>query len=60
MGAIRGGKEYQKFKDGLKLTRKQAMMAHCYDCNGGEESRADCQGKSCPMYEYRLYRKTAV
>ncbi len=52
MGAIKGQKEYEKFKQGDKLTRKQAMLAHCYMCNGEEESRADCQGHDCPMYQW--------
>ena len=55
MGFIRGGREYQMFKDGRKLTRKQAIRAMCYHCNGLEESQADCLGKRCPLYGYRLY-----
>jgi hypothetical protein len=56
MGVIKGGKEYKKFKDGGKLTRKQAMLAMCYDCNGAEESREDCLGTDCPLYDYRPYK----
>ena len=56
MGAIRGAREYRKFLEGNKLTRKQAMLAQCYMCNGEEESAEDCQGKSCPMYSYQPYR----
>lgn len=56
MGFIKGQKEYEKFKEGKKLTRKQAMLAQCYDCNGAEESATDCQGKDCPLYEYQPYR----
>ena len=56
MGKIKGQKEYEKFKAGDKLSRKQAMLAHCYMCNGEEESAADCQGKSCPMYQFQHFR----
>lgn len=54
---IKGAREYEKFKEGEHLTRKQAMSAQCYVCNGEEESRADCQGTTCPMYEYRLHKR---
>ena len=57
MGAIRGAKEYRKWKKGNKLTRKEAMLAHCFDCNGGMESRVGCScGDSCPMFEYAPYK----
>jgi hypothetical protein len=55
---ISGGKEYKKFLDGKKLTRKEAMLAHCYECMGGfEEGKQDCQGKSCPLYQFYPYQK---
>jgi hypothetical protein len=56
MGQIKGANWYAKFKKGKDLTRKQAMLAQCYVCNGEEESAEDCQGKSCPMYQYQPYR----
>ena len=57
MGAIKGQKEYKMFQKGAKLTRKQAMLANCFMCNGLEESREDCQGKSCPIYPFRPYKR---
>ena len=56
MGQIKGGKEYKLFQSGKKLTRKQAMLAMCYDCNGGDESNSDCEGTLCPMYDYHPHR----
>lgn len=56
MGKIKGQKEYEKFTSGNALTRKQAMLAHCYECNGFEESNEDCQGKSCPSYQFMPYK----
>ncbi len=56
MGKIKGEREYNKFKSGDKLTRKQAILAQCYVCNGLEESAEDCEGKSCPLYQYHHYR----
>lgn len=48
--------EYERFIKGQKLSRKQAMLAQCYQCNGFEESNEDCQGKDCPMYPYMYYK----
>jgi hypothetical protein len=55
MAGLKGAKEYEKFQKGDKLTRKQAMKAQCYECNGFEEGSEDCLGVSCPMYQFRLY-----
>ena len=57
MGMLKGQSEFKKFQDGKKLTRKQAMLAQCYQCNGKEASNTDCGGeKTCPMYEYSPYK----
>jgi len=55
MGQIKGAKEYRKFKRGNFLTRKEAMLAMCYMCNGENESAVDCQGYFCPLYQYQPY-----
>lgn len=55
MGQIKGAKEFAMFQKGKKLTRKQAMRAKCYECNGLEESRADCDVDTCPIFPFRLY-----
>ena len=57
MGAVKGSNEYKKFEEGKSLTRKQAILAHCYECNGFDEGRADCKGHSCPLYQYHAYRQ---
>ena len=44
------------FLDGKPLTRKQAVLAQCYVCNGEEEGGEDCLGESCPLYQYFPYR----
>lgn len=56
MGIIKGQREYEKFKSGKKLTRKQAMLAKCYDCNGLTESNSDCLVTACPMYSYMPFK----
>ena len=54
---IKGAKEFKKFKEGKSLTRKQAILANCYECNGYEAE--DCLGLSCALYEYHPYRKVS-
>ena len=57
MGQIKGANQYSKFKQGKPLTRKQAMLANCYQCNGENEGREDCKGgETCPLYQYFSYR----
>jgi hypothetical protein len=44
---------FLKFQKGEPLTRKQAMSAQCYECNGYSVERAhDCLGTSCPLYQW--------
>ncbi len=56
MGKLKGQVEYEVFKSGGKLSRSKAIKAHCYECNGLEQSAVDCQGKSCPLYQYQPYK----
>lgn len=56
MSVLKGQKEYEKFKKGDRLTRKGAILAQCYICNGEGEGGVDCQGASCPLYQYFPYR----
>jgi hypothetical protein len=55
MGMIKGAKEYQKYKNGERLTRRQAIIAQCFICNGEEEANHDCNTKLCPLYQYHPY-----
>ena len=57
MSKIKGKIQYEKWRKGEPLTRSEAMQAHCYQCNGFEESGSDCQGcKNCPLYAYFAYK----
>lgn len=57
MGILKGQKEYEKFKEGKELTRKQAILAQCYVCNGQKDSSEDCLGeKTCPLYGHSPYK----
>jgi len=54
---IKGAYQYKHFKEGKPLTRKDAILAHCYECNGLEDGIVDCpSAKSCPLYPYYTYR----
>lgn len=54
---LKGQNEYEKFTKGEKLSFKKCILAQCYCCNGFEESNVDCQGKSCPLYQFHPYRE---
>jgi hypothetical protein len=50
---------YLKFKKGEQLSRKQAMAAQCYKCNGYDvESSHDCLGVTCPLYPWSPWGKS--
>lgn len=56
MGVIKGQTEHRKWKNGKRLTRRQAILANCFICNGMEDSREDCMAEaSCPIYIYSPY-----
>lgn len=53
---MRGRRDYERFKKGEGLTHKQAILAHCYACNGLDEGGEDCNGASCPLYQHMPYK----
>ena len=55
MGAYKGKAEYDKYLKGISLTRKEAILSCCYQCNGEDEGGVDCMAESCPLYEYMPY-----
>ena len=52
----KGYKEYLKFKNGSPLTRREAILAQCFQCNGPGEGGEDCKGHDCPLYQYMPHR----
>ena len=57
MAGLKGKKQYDDFKAGSPLTRKGAILAQCYVCNGENEGGVDCRAEgSCPLYQYFPYR----
>ena len=54
---LKGKHQYIDFQNGEKLTRKEAMLAHCYQCMGEyQDGKQDCCGHSCPLYQFYPYR----
>ncbi len=50
---------YLKFKNSELLTRKEAMSAQCYECNGYSVEKAhDCLGYACPLYQWSPWGKS--
>ena len=57
----KGRKEYLKYKNGGRLTHRQAILARCYDCMGNYiDGRMDCQIPECPLYPFMPYREEVV
>ncbi len=52
----KGRPELVKHAKGLRLTRKQSMLAKCYDCMGYySDGVRDCEMPECPLYPYHSY-----
>lgn len=52
-----GRTQYQRFLNGEKLTYREAVLAKCYDCDGGHsDGRYDCEVLSCPLRMYMPYK----
>jgi len=53
-----GRSERIKSFEGVRLTRDEAIMAHCYDCMGGyTDGAVDCEMSTCSLYPYMPYRE---
>jgi D-mannonate dehydratase len=56
--AARGQKELIKHLSGERLTLKQAVNAHCYDCMGFfADGKTDCHMPACPLSQFMFYNK---
>ena len=56
MPPIKGKKEYERFREGKGLTRKEAILVQCYLCSKGK----DCKTKTCPLYTHMPYLKGKI
>jgi hypothetical protein len=54
--AAQGQKELIGHLEGDRLTLKQAVNAHCYDCTGFfADGKVDCGMKHCPLHPFMPY-----
>ena len=57
----RGRQELLKHLDGGRLTLKQAVNAHCYDCTGFfADGKVDCGLKHCSLHPFMAYNANKV
>jgi len=53
----KGRTQYRRFLNGERLTQREAILAKCYDCDGGHsDGKYDCEVPSCPLRSYMPYR----
>jgi hypothetical protein len=55
MGLIKGQTDYARWKKDLKLTRQEAIDAHCFVCNGRESTPCG-DDDNCVLYPYSPFR----
>ena len=52
----KGKKELLKYLEGKSLSRKEAIMAMCYECMGYYiDGKEDCEIPECPLFQYMPY-----
>lgn len=59
--SYKGRNEYLKFLRGERVTRKEAILAECYACQGFYvDGKYDCKSVLCPLYAFYPYRADRV
>jgi hypothetical protein len=54
---VRGRREYLKYLNKEKITLRQAVAAHCYDCQGFfADGRTPCPDELCPLWPWSQFR----
>jgi hypothetical protein len=54
-----GQKDLINYLSGKRLTQRQAIRAHCYDCLGMGEQDA-CESEECPLLPFSPYKASHV
>jgi len=53
----RGRRELEAYRQGKKLTYRQACLAKCYECMGGyADGKVDCEIPGCPLYGFMPFK----
>lgn len=56
-GRHQGQRDLLRHLRGERLTQRQAILAHCYDCMGFySDGAASCLMEHCPLYPFMPYR----
>ena len=59
--AAHGQKELIRHLSGERLTLKQAVNAHCYDCMGFyADGKVDCQMPKCSLHPFMAYNQKRI
>ena len=54
----RGKSKLISYLKGEHITRKEAIYAYCYDCQGYcEDGKKECDQLQCPLYPYSQFNK---
>ena len=54
----RGKNELLKHLSGQRLTSRQAIYAHCFDCMGMfADGKVDCNMPHCPLHPFMAYNQ---
>lgn len=58
--SCKGKLEFLKVRCNEKYSRKDAILAYCYDCMGFyEDGKMDCLNEKCPLYPWMPYKGKA-
>ncbi len=53
---IAGRGDLIKHLSGKRVTQRQAIQAHCYECQGYcADGREDCEKPECPLYPFSQF-----
>ncbi|PLX71314.1 MAG: hypothetical protein C0602_01530 [Denitrovibrio sp.] len=57
--AYKGKRLLEKHLNGIRITRNEAIIAKCYDCEGGySDGIKECNISDCPLHPYNPYNKS--
>ena len=58
MTSTPGERYLKKYREGGKITLKQAVIAHCYDCMAGyADGKLNCEIKDCSLFPWMPYKR---
>jgi hypothetical protein len=56
-GRHKGQHDLLRYLKGERLTQRESILAHCYDCMGGYDGGAvSCLVTHCPLFPYMPFK----